>query len=106
MLAIDSIDTLNVSESAIWLNAILIRVWPGLEQRLSSSASSLLEGHLEHPYSKPSAIAYVALDSFTFGSSPPIVSNIEVRDFDDEQSIIYLDVDVGFLLNDAALILG
>jgi len=110
-LAIESIgkSSLSVTESAVWLNTILHKLWRvksgGLEPRISSSAGAILADILKQPYSKPSVVAYVALDAFTFGSSPPIVTRIEMKGFDDDQSALYMDVDVGMLLHDAVLLL-
>jgi len=106
-MAIQSIgkSSLSITESAVWLNTILYQLWRGLEPLLSSSASASLAESLESPYSKPSVVAYVALEAFTFGSSPPIVSRIEMKGVDDDQSVIFMDVDIGILLQDAVLLL-
>ena len=77
-----------------------------MEPLLSSSASSSLSESLQHPYSKPSVVAYVSLDTFTFGSSPPIISRVEMKGVDEEQSVVFLEVDVGMLLTDGFLLLG
>jgi Ca2+-dependent lipid-binding protein len=102
--------SLSIKESAVWLNAILSKLWRvgsgGIEPLLSSSASASLAESLEHPISKPSVVAHVALESFSFGSSPPIFSNIEITGIDDDQSAVYMKVDMGMLLHDAVLLLG
>mmetsp|Transcript_10908 Transcript_10908/g.26895 ORF Transcript_10908/g.26895 Transcript_10908/m.26895 type:complete len:1052 (+) Transcript_10908:143-3298(+) len=109
-LAIESIgESRSVKESAFWLNTILFKLWRveggGLEPRLSSSVSAMIAESLNRPFSKPSVIAHVALDGFTFGSSPPIVSRVEMKGVDDDRSVVSMDVDVGMLLHDAVLLL-
>ena len=111
-LAIESLgkSTASVSESVVWLNTILYRLWRveggGLEPLLSSSANAMLAESLNHSYSKPSVVAHVGLDTFTFGSSPPIISRVEVKGFSGDQSVVFMDIDVGMLLHDAVLLLG
>ena len=111
-LAIESIgkSTTSINESAIWVNTLLYKLWRveggGLEPLLSSSASAILADSLNRPYTKPSVVAHVALDTFTFGGSPPIISRVEVKGVSDDQSTVYMDIDVGMLLNDAVLLLG
>ena len=111
-LAIDSIGKSSpfLAESAVWLNTLLYKLWRvksgGLEPRLSSSASGSLDEVLKRAYSKPSVVAHVEVDSFTFGSTPPIISSIKMKGVDDNQSVLYMDVDVGMLLHDAVLLLG
>lgn len=99
------------TESAVWLNSIIYKLWRsesggGLEKLISASASTILASSLEHPYSKPSVVAHVSLGSLTLGSSPPIVTRIEMKGVNDKQRAIYMEVDVGMLLNDANLLLG
>ena len=110
-MAIESIgESRSVKESAFWLNTILFKLWRveggGLEPRLSSSVSAMIAESLNRPFSKPSVIAHVALDGFTFGSSPPIVSRVEMKGVDDDRWVVSMDVDVGMLLHDAVLLLG
>ena len=97
----------NIIESAVWLNTILFKLWQiesgGLEPILSAAASSSLDEALKQPYTRPSAVAHVSLESFTFGSSPPTISRIEMKGVDD--NVVLLEVDVGLLMNDASLIL-
>ncbi|KAL7553509.1 hypothetical protein ACHAWF_016815 [Thalassiosira exigua] len=110
-LAIESVGKSSASavEPAIWLNGILNTLWRvqsgGLEPLLSSSVGAILAESLRRPYAKPSVVAHVALEAFTFGSSPPVVSGIRLKGFDDDRSTVYLEVDVGMLLDDAALLL-
>ena len=102
--------TLSLDETAFWLNTIITRLWiidsGGLEPVLSSSASEILAEILEHPYSKPSVVAHVSLDKFTFGSSPPLISRLTVTGIDENESIIFMELDVGLLMHDAVLLLG
>jgi len=111
-LAVESMGEFSpsIKESAVWLNSILSTVWRvgsgGLEPLLSSSVGATLATSLSRPYSKPSAVAHVALNTFTFGSSPPIVSRVELTGVDRDESVIFLNVDVGMLFRDAVLLLG
>lgn len=111
-MAIQSIgkSSLSFTESAVWLNTIIYKLWRvgsgGLEPLISSSVSALIADIFDHPFNKPSVVAHVSLDSFTFGSSPPIVSSIEMKGVDDDQAVVYMKVDIGMLLSDAVLLLG
>ena len=102
-LAVESIGEFSpsIKESAFWLNSVLCTAWRvgsgGLEPRISSSIRETLTKTLSQPYSRPSAVAHVALNAFTFGSSPPIVSRIELTGVDRDDSVIFFNVDVGFL---------
>jgi Ca2+-dependent lipid-binding protein len=98
-------------ESAAWLNALIQHAWRvksgGFEPMLSSYLSSMLAESLSQPYSKSSGVAHVALDAFTLGSSPPMISRIELNGLGKEDdSIILMNIDVGMLLRDAVLLLG
>lgn len=98
-------------ESAVWLNSLIHRAWRvksgGLEPMISSYLSSILAESLSQPYSKSSGVAHVALDAFTLGSSPPMISRIELNGVDDnDESTILMRVDVGILLHDAVMLLG
>lgn len=98
----------NIIESAVWLNTILFKLWRiqsgGLEPILSSAASSSLAEALKQPYTtRPSAVAHVSLESFTFGSSPPKITRIEIKGVVD--NVVLLELDVGLLMNDASLVL-
>jgi len=98
-------------ESAAWLNSLIQRAWRvksgGLEPMLTSYLSSMLAESLSQPYSKSSGVAHVALDAFTLGSSPPMISRIELNGLGKEDdSIILMNIDVGMLLRDAVLLLG
>lgn len=110
-LAVESMGEISpsIKESAVWLNSILSTAWRvgsgGLETRVSSSLRKIFAESLSRPYSKPSAVAHVALNAFTFGSSPPIISRIELTGVDREKSVIFMNVDVGMLLQDAILLL-
>ena len=46
------------------------------------------------------------LESFTFGSSPPVVRSIEMKGVNDKEAVVYLGVDVGMLFDDANIMLG
>jgi Ca2+-dependent lipid-binding protein len=111
-LAIESMSEFppSIKESAFWLNSVLSTVWRvgsgGLEPRISSSIRESLAETLSRPYSKPSAVAHVALNAFTFGSSPPIISRIELTGVDRDESVIFFNVDIGILLRDSVLLLG
>ena len=102
-LAVESMDEFSPSiiESAVWLNSIIHAAWRvesgGLEKRLSSSLRTTFSDSLSRPYSKPSAVAHVALNDFNFGSSPPIISRIELTGIDRERSVIFMNVDIGML---------
>ena len=108
-MAIQSISNSSptIIESAVWLNTILFKLWRiesrGLEPILSSAASSSLAEALKQPHARPSAVAHVSLESFTFGSSPPTISRVEIKGVDD--NVVFLELDVGLLMNDASLIL-
>ncbi|KAL3811172.1 hypothetical protein ACHAXA_002736 [Cyclostephanos tholiformis] len=110
-LAIESMSEFppSIKESAFWLNSVLSTVWRvgsgGLEPRISSSIRESLAETLSRPYSKPSAVAHVALNAFTFGSSPPIISRIELTGVDRDESVIFFNVDIGILLRDSVLLL-
>ena len=97
-------------ESAVWLNTIISKLWRidsgGLEPLLSTSAGSILSETLTRPYSKPSVVAHVSLNSLTFGSAPPIISRVEMKGTDDEKSLAFLEVDLGMLMRDADVLLG
>ena len=111
-LAVESMgeNSPSIKESAFWLNSVLSTAWRvgsgGLEPRISLSIRETLAEALSQPYSKPNAVAHVALNAFTFGSSPPIVSRIELTGVDRDDSVIFFNVDVGFLLRDSVLLLG
>ena len=113
-MAIQSIGKRNspsFTESAVWLNSIIYKLWRsdsggGLEPLISASASALLASSLEHPYTKPSVVAHISLGSLALGSSPPIITRIEMKGVNDKQKAVYMEVDVGMLLNDANLLLG
>ena len=111
-LATLSVDNGSPSiESAVWLNSLIHRAWRvksgGLEPMISSYLSSKLAESFSQPYSKSNGVAHVALDAFTLGSSPPLVSRIECRGVDDEdESKLLMRVDVGMLFHDAVLLLG
>ena len=89
-------------ESAVWLNTIISKLWRidsgGLEPLLSTSAGSILSETLTHPYSKPSVVAHVSLNSLTLGSAPPIISRVEMKGTDDEKSLVFLEVDLTLCL--------
>lgn len=105
-----AVESMGAKESAVWLNSILSAVWRvgsgGLEPRISSSLRTTLAESLSRPYSRPSAVAHVALNAFTFGSSPPIVSRVELTGVNHDEAIIFLNIDVWMLLQDAVLLLG
>lgn len=99
------------AESAAWLNSLIRSAWRiksgGLEPVLSSVLGSLLAESLSQPYSKSSGVAHVALDAFTLGSSPPMVTRIQLNGVDDDDSsIVFMEIDVGMLFHDAVLLLG
>ena len=102
--------TLSLNETAFWLNTIITRLWViesgGLEPPLSLSAKEILAESLKHPYSKPSLVAHVSLDTLTFGSSPPFISRLTVTGIDVDESIVFMELDVGLLMHDAVLLLG
>jgi hypothetical protein len=101
-------------ESAFWLNVIISRIWRvesskspeigGLEPYLASSVSTIFASRLAESYSKPSGVAHVSLASFTFGTKPPIIRNIEIKSVDTAK--MHFGLDVIMLLDDANLILG
>lgn len=103
-------ESTGAKESAVWLNSILSIVWRvgsgGLEPRISSSLRTTLAERLSRPYSRPNVVAHVALNAFTFGSSPPIVSRVELTGVNHDEAIIFLNVDVWMLFQDAVLLLG
>ena len=102
--------TLSLNETAFWLNTIITRLWiidsGGLEPLLSSSASEILAESLSHPYSKPSVVAHVSLDTLTFGSSPPLISRLTVTGINENESTVFMELDVGLLMHDAVILLG
>ena len=110
-LAVESIDASSpsIKESAVWLNSIIHTAWQvelgGLEKLVSSTLRATFADSLSQPYSKPSAVAHVALNDFNVGSSPPIISRIELTGVDRERSVIFMNVDIGMLLQDAVLLL-
>ena len=110
-LAVESIDasSSSIKESAVWLNSIIRTAWRvesgGLEKLVSSTLRTTFADSLSQPYSKPSAVAHVALNDFNVGSSPPIISRIELTGVDRERSVIFMNVDIGMLLQDAVLLL-
>lgn len=74
---------------------------------ISTYLSSILAERFSQPYSKSSGVAHVALDAFTLGSSPPMISRIELIGVDEkDDSTTLLKIDVGMLFHDAVLLLG
>ena len=93
----------------MWLNMILNHVWRvnddkpsstfgGLEPYLSSFASASLVGSLSGSYNKPSGVAHVSFNSFTFGKKPPMIRGIEISRVDGDASVVYMTIDVGILM--------
>lgn len=99
----------------MWLNSLLRNVWRvnknttknsfgGLEPYLSSLASESLVESLGGSYQKPSGVAHVSLNSFTFGKTPPMLRGIEVSHVDDAASITYMKINVGVLMESELLL--
>ena len=93
-----------MNSSFIDKNLSLVLAYGGLEPYLSEIVGSIVVESLKTDEERPSDVAYVSLDSFTFGSQPPLIRGIKIVRSEDVNTL-NMKLDVDALLSDLSVVL-